>query len=316
MAHKELDVFLAKLQSARFTAATGLTNTNFGYFRSDAVFKPEFDFADTDYATGTFGQEKSVRGKAKVAQTLSMPVIPTGSTTEPDIGKFLACCGMEMSGPTGNVFSYAPSNTPANWKDMTVWKYSGDKASGACLITKSDSALYNVKFTGKIGEALWAEFAGMGALTSLPAAGSYVSGTLTIPSLEPAIIKTTTMTIQGATLKCLEFVLDAGNAVTMIVDGSKDYGHQGADIGKKSGKWSAKVYQASHATFNPYTNLDASTLSTMACTFGIAGSKVTITATSKTQCKDATSADDNGILIYDLAGTIIDNDWSISINNT
>jgi hypothetical protein len=315
MAHNELEVFLAKLQSARFTAEPTMLNTNFGYVGSDAVFNPKFDFFDIDMTTGTFGQEAAVRGKGAVEQTFKMPVIPTTSSTEPACGAWLKCCGMEVTTAT-SLHTYAPSNTPSAWKDMTVWKYSGDKATGAALLTKASNCMYNVKITGKIGDPLMLEFTGKGVLTAAPAAASYVTGTLTIPAVAPAVIKTTTMTIAGTTLKCESFDLDAGNEVVLIVDGSLDYGYYSADIGKKAGKWSAKVFQESHATYNPFTNLLAGTLATMTCTFGVTNSKVTVNSTSKIQVREAVNSGEGGIAMYDLSGTIVDNDWSIAVNVT
>lgn len=313
MAHKELDVYLAQVQAANGTPETDLTNADFAYVGTDATFSPRFDFTDIESATGTFGQEGAVRGKARVEQTFRMPIIPTASSTEPLVGIWLKSSGMEVTTAT-NLHTYAPTSTPANWKNLTVWKYSGDKASGASLLTKAGNSMYNLKLSGKIGEPLFAEFSGLGRLDAAPAAASYVSGALTIPSVAPAVIKTTAMTIAGSSLKCSEFSLDAGNEIAEVVDGSQDYGIYGADIGKRASKWTAKVYQESHATYNPFTNLSAGTLATMTITFGVAGSKITISSTSKTQVREASSADDGGILMYELSGTIVDNSWSLAVN--
>lgn len=313
MAHKELDVYLAKVQATNGTPEAALTNSDFAFVGSDSSFNPRFDMFDIESATGTFGQEGAVRGKGRVEQTFRMPIIPTASSTEPAVGIWLKSCGMEVTTAT-NLHTYAPTSTPANWKNLTVWKYSGDKATGQCLITKAGNSMYNVKLSGKIGDPLFAEFSGVGRLVSLPAAGNYVSGALTIPAVAPAVIKSTAMTIAGTALKCTEFELDCGNEIVQVTDGSQDYGVYGADIGKRASKFSAKVYQESHATYNPFTNLDAGTLTTMTITFGVAGSKITISSTSKTQVREATASDDGGILMYDLVGSIVDNSWSIAVN--
>jgi hypothetical protein len=316
MAHNELDVFLAKIQTTRGTAETGLVSTNFATFGATSTLETLFDLAPLEYASGTFGQEQGVVGAARCPITIEVPVIPTASSTEPFVGGFFKACGMEVVTAT-NLHTYSPSSTPANWKDFTIWKYSGDKASGASLLAKASSCMFNVVLTGKLGGPLMAKFTGLGCCPEVPAAASYVSGTLTLPSVPPAIIKTTTCTILGTSLKCIEFEWDMGNEVVLVPDPSKDYGYLWADIGKRQSKFKAKVVQESHATYNPFTNLAAGTLATTTITFGVTGSKITLASgASKSQIVACPESDEGGIKLYDLEANLIDNSWSIAVNVT
>jgi hypothetical protein len=317
MAYKELDVFLARNQTTLGTALTDIANTDFRAVANQFSLDVRQEFSPINLASGGFGQQAQVKGAASVDVKISLPVVPTGSVTAPHVADFLKASGMSETVST-NLYTYAPSSAhTTDWKDQTAWSYTGDKTSGDCLLTKAHSVMYDWELEGEVGKPLMLNLTGKGCLASAPAAASFVSGTLTMPSgTVPAVVKATTMTIGGLTgLKIVKFKFSIGNSLQLIKDPSQDYGYSRCDIAGRESKFQITAIQENLNPNNPYTIMDTPTLATTTFTFGVAGSRISIgSAASKSQIIDIKNADDNGIKIFDISGIFVDNDFTFAIN--
>jgi len=311
----ELNVLLAKLQSAKAQEGTGLVGSNFLAVGQGFELGPSYAMEPMDFASGTFGQAQNIFGGGGVDIKINMPVIPTASTTEPDVGLLLKCSGMEVSTST-NLHTYAFTSTPASQKDATLWKYSGLLTASESVLTKAHSAQFDFKLSAEAGKALMAEFTGKGVLSAIPAVTSYVTGTLTLPSVGPAYLKATTMKVCETACKVIKFEMTAGNTVVLVKDPSTTYGFGYAEITKRQSAWTATVIEA--AAFLPHTNLEAGTLGDFDIVFGSGtGSKVEIVSGSdKSQLTSVKHSSDEGVNVWELAGIFVDNSVSIKVNVT
>lgn len=310
---EELNVLLAKLQSAKAEEATGLVSSDFLAVGQGFELGPSYAMEPMDFASGTFGQAQNVFGGGGVDIKINMPVIPTASTTEPDVGLLLKCSGMEMT-PAMKLHTYAFTSTPASQKDVTLWKYSGQLTASEAVLTKAHSAQFDFKLSSEAGKSLQAEFTGKGVLSAIPAVASYVSGSLTLPTVGPAYLKATTMKVCTTACKVIKFELTSGNTVVLVKDPSTTYGFGYAEITKRQAAFTATVIEA--ASFLPHTNLEAGTLGDFDIVFGSGtDSKVEIVSTAgKTQLTSVKHSSDEGVNVWELTGIFVDNALSIKIN--
>jgi hypothetical protein len=313
----KLNVLLGKVQSALGTKQSSLA---YGDFRTvDDNFELTYaqEFGEQNLAQGFFGQPQSVLGMASVDVKVGMPIIPTGSSTTPNVHNFLQCSGLSYALATSK-HTYAPTSDIATyWKDMTLWGYTGDLTAGESLLTKAHSVMYDLELVGELGKPMQANFAGKGVPDGAPAAASYVSGTLAVlSSIVPAVIKSTTLAIGGINYSILKFSVKLGNDVQLIKAMSDNSGNlQSMIVGRKS-TWTATVYQETLSTKNPYTVMNAQTLGSFTATFGTAGSRITIAAdASKAEITDIKGGNDNGLNTFEMSGNFIDNGWSMAIND-
>jgi hypothetical protein len=316
MAYKELDVLLLKAQASIGTAQTSLANTDFLTVGTGFGLDLVQEIVPVEMTAGIFGQTSPVPGLYRYDAKISVPVIPTGTSTEPIIANLLKSSGMTVSTST-NKHTYSPSSTYTSWKDVTLWSYTGDKQSGDCLLSKAHSVMFDWTLTAEVGQPAMMEFTGMGPAYALPAAGTYVTGTLTpLATLIPATMKATTVTIAGQTYKILKLSVSIGNEVRMLKDPTATGGYFRADIAKRTSKWTATVYQENLSDLDPHVELNTPTLTSFSVTWGTAGSRITVAAdTSKAQITSVKNVDEEGIKTFDLEGAFVDNGFTLVIND-
>lgn len=320
--YKQLNVLMYRNQ-----ASLGTELTSLGITDSTAVmdgyavdFLPEF--TPLDLATGTFGQQRQVRGAASTDIKVSLPINPTGGTGASLVDPFFLSSGMGVTTST-NLKTYTPSSdTTGVWKDMSLWSYTGEKTSGATYLTKTHSAMFDWELTGELGKPVMVNFTGKGAVSGDVTSASYPTGVVTIPStVIPATIKATSMTVAGKAMKLLSFSLSIGNTVSLVKDMSSTWGYSGATITNRESNWKAKAYSQSAASLSPFpvmTSDTAAALSDFSVTFGpVAGSRITVSSgTNKSQVTKVTQSEEDGINIFDMEGIFVDNDFSVAINVT
>ena len=315
-AYQKMNVLLGKLQSALGTKQSSLA---FGDFRTiDDTFELSYkqEMVEQALAQGFFGQPQHIKGMASIDAKISMPIIPTGSATEPNVSEFLKCCGMSYALATAK-HTYAPSSDIAtDYKDMTLWGYSGSKVSGESLLTKAHSVMFDLELALELGKPAQCVFTGKGVPDGKPDAASYVSGTLAVlAGAVPAVVKSTTATIDGYSLNILKANVKLGNDVQLIKSMSDASGYLQAMITGRKSTFTATVYEETPASKNVFDLLDGQTLGNFAMTFGTAGSRITVASTGKTELVDVKPGNDNGINTWEITGSFVDNSWSLAIND-
>jgi hypothetical protein len=314
---EKLKMLLAEVQTALGTKATPAAAD---FVTVDDTFSLEYkkEFADQALAQGIFGNPQGVAGSSMVDCKVSLPIIPTGSATVPTVGKFLNCCGMTYALATKK-HSWVPSNAVStDYKDMTLWGYTGDKTAGDSIITKAHSVMFDYEIAGEVGKPVVCTFTGKGVPDGVPAAGTYLTDSIAaIAGAPPAMLKNATQTINGIAFTILKFSVKGGNDVQLIKNMSDDSGYLQSMITNKKAEWTATVYIEDQSAKNPFTGMAAGTLATTTIKFGNATDYlVSITSgTSKSEIRDIKMGNDNGLQTYDFTGTFVDNDFTIAIND-
>jgi hypothetical protein len=311
-----MDVLLGKLQSALGTKQTSLVNTDFRTIDDTFELTYTQEMVEQALAQGFFGQPQRIKGLCAVDAKVSMPIIPTGTSTEPNVTDFLKCCGMSYALATSK-HTFAPSSDVAtDWKDMTLWKYTGSKVAGESLLTKAHSIMFDAELDFEIGKPAHATFTGKGVPDGTkPDAASYVSGSLSVLSgAVPAVVKSTAMTIAGYSLNILKANVKLGNEVQLIRSMSDESGYLQSMITGRKSTFTATVYEETPASKNVYDLFSAQTLGNFDLTFGTAGSRISIVSTGKSEIIDVKPGNDNGVSTWEISGAFVDNSWTLEIN--
>lgn len=311
--YQKLNVLLARVQNAIGAGATGLGVTDFRTV--DDNFNLDFTdaFTPINLAQGIFGQPAHVKGLGEVSTKVSFPLIV--GYTGPNVHDFLTCSGMSYTGANGAAKYYAPSSSPeTDWKDMTLWSYSGDKSTSNSLLTKAQSVMFDLKISGEVGKPCTFEFTGKGVPDGVPSAANYISDTLPLLSATiPAVIKTTSTQIGGRTFKFLKFSVTLANKVEIIKDSSQTFGYLRSTIVARDSKWDVTAYQEglTGVNNNPVATMDAGTLTQLSIAWGTATNNATIqSSASKAQITGIKHGNDSGINTFDMSGVFVDNDWT------
>lgn len=313
---EKLNLFLAKEQSALGSKATPAA-ADFITVDNNFSIEYEKEMAEQNMAQGFFGQPQMVGGLAHIPIKVTLPIIPTGSSTVPNVGRFFNACGMLYALSTLK-HSWSPTSVITNWKDLTCWGYTGDKTTGDTIITKGHSAMFDFEISGELGKVVLCTFNGKAVPDGVPAAGSYLTDSIAAISAVPAVVlKNATQTVNGVTYSIQSFSVKGGIDVQLIKNMSDDSGHlQAMIVGVKS-SWSVKVYIEDSSAKNPYTGMAAGTLATTSIEFGPAADSLIsiVSGASKSQITKITKSADNGLMCYDIEGIFVDNDYTFSIND-
>lgn len=321
--YQKLALMLAKQQTALGTKQSSLTVTDQCAVDDTFEMVYEQESAEQSLAQAIFGQPQTVRGTAKVPVKVTMPIIPTGSATLPNVDKFLRSCGLSYALATKK-HSYAPTSDIATyWKDLTCWSFSGDRTAGDSILTKAHSCMFDVEISGEVGKMVTATFSGLGVpdgggTNGAPAAASYPTDSVTaISTAVPAVLKNATQTINGMTLHILKFVLKLGGEVQLIKDMNDPSGHLQATIVGRKSSMTCTVYQENASSNNPLTLMAAGTLATSTIKFGSATDYLIsiISGTNKSEINNCKPSVDNGMMCHDLEINFIDNDVTLAIND-
>jgi hypothetical protein len=315
---QKLNLLLCKAQSVVGTKESSLVYTDF--ITVDDTFSLDYkkDFTEQGLVQGIFGNPQSVPGSSSVDVKITMPITPTGAVTVPTIKPLLDATGCVYALATKK-HTWIPTSTIAsNWKDVTLWGYTGDKTTGDSIITKAHSVMFDLEVSGEVGKPVIANFTGKGVPDGVPAAGDYPSSAVSlISTVPPAVLKNTTMTINGLSLNILKFSVKWGNDVQLIKSPSDDSGYlQSMIVGRKS-TWSVTVYMENASANNPLTGMAAGTLATTTIKFGPAtDSLISFTSGSnKSEITDCKQSVDNGLMCWDITGSFVDNNFTFAIND-
>jgi hypothetical protein len=315
--HK-LNVLLARLQTdmgVQETTPDGATD--FCTVEDNFSLDYKQDFGPQALAQGILGQPQTVKGIASCDIKISLPVVPSLSTT-PNVNDFLLCCGFKQTELAFPYIYKQSSDIVGECKDMTLWGYTGDKTAFSSLLTIISSAMFDCKIVGELGKALMFEFTGKGAVEDgqFPQADNYPTGMPLLSSIVPAVIKATTMTIGSISFKILKFDLTFGNKVELVKDMSKQYGNSQATITGREVKFTAQALQTSlgTASTNPIEKMDGQTLGdfSIIITHSIYSTITIGSASGMCSITGIKQAADAGLNVFDISGTFINNDTQIS----
>lgn len=318
---QKLALLLCKKQTTKGTAVGSLAPAT-DFTTVDDTFELTYvkEFAEQSLVQGIFGQPQRVGGMSNIDVKVSLPIIPTGTSTVPVIGKFLDCCGtLYALDANTKKHTWTFDHATAGWEDMELWSYSGDKTGGDSILTKAHSAMFDVELALEVGKPVVCTFTGKAVPVEVPAAGSYPTPDPTIiTTVPPAVIKNAVVTINGIAFCMLKATVKAGNDVQLIKCGSDDSGYLQAMITGRKSTFTATVYQQDASAKNPFTGLAAGTLGTTSIKFGsgAADSSITIaSAADKSEIIECKASNDNGLSTWDISGNFVDNAWSIVIND-
>lgn len=315
---QKLNLLTAKVQSALGTKATPAAAD---FITVDDNFSLDYkkEFAEQALAQGIFGNPQSVAGMSMVDVKVTLPIIPTGSATVPNVGNFLNCCGMLYALATSK-HSWTPTSIiPSNWLDMTLWGYTGDKTTGDSIITKAHSVMFDYEISGEVGKPCTITFTGKGVPDGVPAAGTYLTDSISaISTVPPAVLKNATQTINGLSMHILKFSVKGGNDVQFIKSMGDDSGNLQSMIVNKKATWAVTAYMEDASSINPTTGMAAGTLATTTIKFGsAAASLISITSGSnKSEILECKQGVDNGLMTWEISGTFVDNNFTIAINDS
>jgi hypothetical protein len=308
----KLNVLLGKVQASLGTKQASLINTDLRTVGEDFSLDYVRDFKEQGLAQGIFGQPQKIKGMASVDAKVTLPIIPTGSTTVPDVHDFLTCCGMAYA-LVGNEHTYSPSSdVETDWKDMTLWGYTGDKAAARSLLTKAHSFMFDLKLSWTIGEAMMAEFTGKGVPDGIPAPGTYPASLGLISTVPPAFLKSTSLNILGGTYCVLKGEITMGNQIELVKCPSADDGFLRTTIKSRISAFALTCYQ-DMGNEDPLAEMDAETIDALLLTFGVAGSRISVESNSAqiTACKNGKDGDLN---THEISGYFLNNNWWMPIN--
>jgi hypothetical protein len=316
---QKLNLLLAKQQSALGTKAPAALVVS-DQVAVDDTFEMAYEqeSAEQSLAQAIFGQPQTVRGLARIPVKITMPIIPTGSATEPTVSKFLKCAGMSYTLATKK-HSYAPTSDIATyWKDMSLNSYTGDKTSGDSILTKAHSVMFDAEISGEVGKLTMLTLTGVGVPDGVPAAATYPTDSVTaISTAVPAVLKNATQTINGMTLHILKYSLKVGNDVQLIKHIGDASGHLQAFIVGRKSTLTTTVYMEDASANNPLTGMAAGTLATTTIKYGAAAdSYISITSgSSKSEINVCKPSVDQGLMCWDIEINFVDNDFTLAIND-
>lgn len=316
---QKLNLLLAKNQTALGTKApSALTMTD--QSAVDDTFSLDYvkEFQDQNLAQAIFGQPQAVGGSSYVDVKVTLPIIPTGSATLPNVARYLNCCGM-LYGLATKKHSWTPSSAVNTaWKDMSLNGYTGDKVAGDSILTKVHSAMFDFEMTGEVGKPVMITFTGKGIPDGVPAAASYLTDQLTpLATVPPAMLKNATQTINGIAYTILKFTLKGGIEVQLVKSAADDSGNLQAMITGMASSLATTVYMEDQSAKNPLTTMAAGTLATTTMKFGNATDYLIslVSGTNKSEFRSPKMSSDNGMMCWDLETRFVDNNYTLSIND-
>ena len=316
----KLNILLAKVQESPGTKQATLTDDDFVTVGDDFALDFKEDFKEQNLAQGILGQPQRIKGVQTIDVKVNMPVIPIKYTeypsTLPNITNFLRCAGMKYSQANPAIHTFVPSSDEdGDYKDMTLWGYTGNKTTGRCMKTMVHSVMFDCKLAWTIGEAMMAEFTGKGVPDGIPESPSeYPFGHSEPPLLSlvpPAFLKATSLSVLGSDYSILKGELTIGNQIELIKHPGEISGFKRAVIKGRTSTFSLSVYQNSGEA-DPIADMDGEVIDALLLKFGAIGAEIQISS-SKAAFHDVKNGKDGDLNTHEIAGYFVDNDFAIDI---
>ncbi|MFA5323425.1 MAG: hypothetical protein WC373_12200 [Smithella sp.] len=264
-------------------------------------------------------QNASVIGPRECGISLSIP-FRTGAAkgNQLQMDQALLSCYMAVtasdtdSDSTDDRFIYIPSYKDSEWKDSTIWAYSGCQDTDLALLYVLQNCSFGAKISLDFNDAIASlSLEGKGVLSATPALATQptVTPSTVVP---PALIGATINFLGDSDYIPAKIDFDLGPDIYATLKPTAASGLGITTPGaKRKVKWSAKVYHDSGVT--PFTTLLAGTTGTISVSWGTVPNKFTV-STTKAQIRTCKISAENNVTCYDLEGICVDNDFAIQID--
>ncbi len=308
------EVFELAIQNTFGSALTSLTASDHADVESGSILENSLNVHEVDETSGGFNQPQVVIGDMPAEVNLNYRLRSWGDDDIGSVGKAFQCAGFLVSN-VSKVYTLTPTSSRCEWKDATVWHYTGSKCASGALLEKASNVMFDWEISLPMGGIPKVSFTGTGAHGG--AATTATSPTITRNTQATKALTGVTMTILGVSYKVVEFAIQGGTTVENTIDQSATYGRGHTLITDKKIKWTAKVYATVVADGDPFAQMLAGTLATSSIAWGTGPNGWTIASgANKTQVTSRKKSDNNGVTTFDLEGVYIDNDMTIAIDTT
>lgn len=313
----ELSAMLVQEQAAFGTAETDLVAADVVETIGVPTMKWNPEGTEIALTGGGFDQDAFVPGAG--SYEVDFQVYMTTGNAEGSYGqagKMLDLSGMKKTEAdtgtdlTNDQATWEFSSTRSEWKDATIWGYSGDLSTSSALLRKMSNVIFVPKWTLEAGKPTIMELSGVGVFGGKAVAAT--APTITKQRVSPpALLGATTMTINGdSDYKLLSASIDAGQEITLTKDVTQTYGRDLSNITNRKITWTATVYQDLPSVVDPETALLGRTEGAFTIVYGTTPNKITFTA-DYSQITDIELADDEGTQVWTLSGQLNRNDFSV-----
>lgn len=310
----KLELFLFALQSTFGSGVAALTNTDYADVEDGANLENDMQMDAVTAAEGMFGQPQQIPGMIPATANLPYILRSRGDNSPGYWSLPFQCCGMAED-VLSKVYTYDPTSLRTEWKDGTLWHYTGTQASSGALLEKASSMMFDAEITltpGKVGRIV---FTGKGAHSG--AATAATQPTCTRSTQLATALLGTTVSIMGYAYKFTEMKIKIACNPDTTIDVAATYGVGRALPTDMKITWSAKLYAVVPGSADAFTQLIAGTKAAFSVMWGTAPNKFTISSpNNKAQITSRKKSDQNGITTLDLEGIFVDNDFRLVVDTT
>ncbi len=310
----KLELFLFALQSTFGSGVGALANTDFADVEAGASLENDLQMDEISSAEGFFGQPQQIPGNMPANANLPY-ILRSKGDNDPGYWALPFQCGGMDQDVTTKVYTYDPTSLRTEWKDGTLWHYTGSQVSSGALLEKASNLMFDWEITltpGKVGRIV---FTGRGAHTGAPTAATQPSVTRNT-QLATAILGST-VSIMGYAYKFTELKITGKINPEVTLDPSNTYGNGRTFPGDIKIGWTAKLYAVLPSETDAFTQLLAGTKAAFSVVWGAAPNKFTISSPNdKAQIISRKKSDQNNITTLDIAGIFVDNDFRIVVDTT
>lgn len=212
-------VLASKIEALEGTGET-LTATEAGIIALDAKWTPEIKMMDRSASLPTLSKMRKIPGlalgKISFKAELMGPNAAYSATVLPYVSPYLRACGFSETVVAGTSVTYRPASTGI--PSLTMGLYTDG------TLKKLWGARGTVKFTGKVGEPIYAEFDFMGAY--VPVSDATILAP-TIPGHNPPVMISSLITVGGYAPTLSSISIDMGNKLAPRLDANAASGYKG-----------------------------------------------------------------------------------------
>lgn len=308
----DLQTVLAKIQTTAGTLETSLDSTHWvGAIKPTIQLEPPA--SPIDIVGAGFGNMPNVIGGYAATAKMSFPIRILAQDSPGHWTTFLKAAGWKETGPASHSYTYTPSNLQSEWKNLTIWGYTGNMDSSSSILRKIGDLLFAGKIILDFEKSIATlDIDGKGRFEAAPVAASQPA--ITRDSVACPPLRGATISIMGSSSYVpLYFELDFSQDVQTTLNPAVTGGMSLSVIVKRAMKFNVRVYKELPGTVDPIASLIAGTTAAFSIAWGSSKYTVAITAGQITK---VTEADQNGIETYELAGEVINNGATITVDTT
>jgi hypothetical protein len=311
----DLEMILAKIQATFGTMATPLTSADYVQ-PGKPVLGLDVATAEVETVGVTFGQDSSVVGAREASFSCSFPMRSGAAEGVPgDWALFLQACGFKET-INGHIHSYAIAQSQADWKDLTLWAFSGGHGSNAALRQVIANALFSAKINLDFNTCYGSiDFTGKGAYAELPVVA-------TQPTCTRKTLKTPNLLgfrgfFMMSSYHLLSLNFDIANEISVVNNpqASDGSGKGVSLLTSMKIKFDAKVYVDTAMSEQPQKTLTDGTSGTITVAFGTEPNAFSIVS-GAAQIISVKESEQNKVKTYDISGICVDNNLTISVDTT